>query len=242
MLFRSQQTEDLASQFEQGLRKSSLQDFLSNARLGTDLLLRNLNKASELVSSFKQVAVDRTSANRRRFALHEMMDELILTLGPMIRKSRHGVQSDIAEGLVLDSYPGALGQVMTNLINNAFIHAFDEEHEGVVHIVARAAAENKISIVVSDNGKGILPAHISRIFDPFFTTRLGQGGSGLGLNIVYNLVHEVLEGSISVDSKPGQGTRFELLLPAVVRAAAEAHQTSVLAQDAVPETQTGYQP
>ena len=237
-----QQTEDLAAQFEQGLRKSSLQDFLSNARLGTDLLLRNLNKASELVSSFKQVAVDRTSANRRRFALHEMMDELILTLGPMIRKSRHGVQSDIAEGLVLDSYPGALGQVMTNLINNAFIHAFDEEHEGVVHIVARAAEDNKISIVVSDNGKGILPAHISRIFDPFFTTRLGQGGSGLGLNIVYNLVHEVLEGSISVDSKPGQGTRFELLLPAVVRAAAEAQQTSVLAQAAVPETQAGYQP
>jgi signal transduction histidine kinase len=143
---------------------------LSNARLGTDLLLRNLNKASELVSSFKQVAVDRTSANRRRFVLHEMMDELILTLGPMIRKSRHGVQSDIAPGLVLDSYPGALGQVMTNLINNAFIHAFDEEHEGEVRIVARAAAEDKVSIVVSDNGKGILASHISRIFDPFFTT------------------------------------------------------------------------
>ena len=208
-----QQTDEILLQFSQGLRKSALEEYFKNAKLGTDLLLRNLSKASELVTSFKQVAVDRTSANRRVFALNEMINELITTLGPMIRKTKHEVISDIPEKMMMDSYPGALGQVMTNLINNAFIHAFDCEGRGTVTITARFFDVDNLEMVVRDNGKGIAPANLGRIFDPFFTTRLGQGGSGLGLNIVYNLVKDVLGGDIAVRSYLGRGTTFTIVLP-----------------------------
>ncbi|MFZ6863904.1 ATP-binding protein [Undibacterium sp. Ji67W] len=216
-----EQTDDILQQFSQGLRKSVLEEYLKNARMGTDLLLRNLSKASELVTSFKQVAVDRTSANRRVFALHEMVSELILTLGPMIRKTKHEVVSDIPEKMMMDSYPGAMGQVMTNLINNAFIHAFGGDGRGTVTISARFFDVDRIEIIVKDNGKGIPPVNLGRIFDPFFTTRLGQGGSGLGLNIVYNLIKDVLGGDISVDSIVGKGTIFTILLPRVAKVADE---------------------
>lgn len=219
-----QQTTEIWKQFRQGMRRSSLEDYLQNAQLGTDLLLRNLLKASELVISFKQVAVDRTSANRRIFALDEMTDELIMTMGPMIRKTKHQVIAEIPPKLMMDSYPGALGQVMTNLINNAFIHAFDGDTRGTVTVRAHLLADQDlIQILVSDNGKGIPPANIGRIFDPFFTTRLGQGGSGLGLNIVYNLVKDVLGGDITVESSLGEGSRFVIRLPKVAKLAEVPH-------------------
>ncbi|MFZ6689232.1 ATP-binding protein [Undibacterium sp. SXout11W] len=216
-----EQTDDILQQYSRGLRKSALEEYLKNARMGTDLLLRNLSKASELVTSFKQVAVDRTSANRRVFALNEMVSELILTMGPMIRKTKHEVISDIPEKMMMDSYPGAMGQVMTNLINNAFIHAFGGDGRGTVTISARFFDVDSIEIIVKDNGKGILPVNLGRIFDPFFTTRLGQGGSGLGLNIVYNLIKDVLGGDISVESIVGKGTTFTILLPRVAKIADE---------------------
>ena len=214
-----QQTQEVLQQLNQGLRRSTLETYLQNAALGTDLLLRNLSKASELVTSFKQVAVDRTSANRRVFALNEMVDELILTLGPMIRKTKHAVMAEIPARIMIDSYPGALGQVLTNLINNAFIHAFDADLRGMVRINGRVLDSETIELIVSDNGKGIPEAHLGRIFDPFFTTRLGQGGSGLGLHIVYNLVTDVLGGEISVDSSVGKGTRFTMLIPRIAKQA-----------------------
>ena len=212
-----QQTDEILIQFARGLRKSSLEEYFKNAKLGTDLLLRNLSKASELVTSFKQVAVDRTSANRRVFALHDMINELVTTLGPMIRKTKHEVVSDIPEKMMMDSYPGAMGQVATNLINNAFIHAFDSESRGTVRISARFLDVDTIEMTVTDNGNGIAPHNLGRIFDPFFTTRLGQGGSGLGLNIVYNLVKDVLGGDIAVDSVVGKGTTFTITLPRVAK-------------------------
>ena len=220
-----QQTDEILIQFAQGLRKSALEEYFKNAKIGTDLLLRNLSKASELVTSFKQVAVDRTSANRRMFALNEMINELVTTLGPMIRKTKHEVIALIPEKMMMDSYPGAMGQVATNLINNAFIHAFDADSRGTVTITARFLDVDTIVMKVGDNGRGILPANLSRIFDPFFTTRLGQGGSGLGLNIVYNLVKEVLGGDISVDSVVGKGTTFTIILP---RSAKKAENKSPL--------------
>ncbi|MFZ6727216.1 ATP-binding protein [Undibacterium sp. MH2W] len=212
-----QQTDEILIQFARGLRKSSLEEYFKNAKLGTDLLLRNLSKASELVTSFKQVAVDRTSANRRVFALHDMINELVTTLGPMIRKTKHEVVSDIPEKMMMDSYPGAMGQVATNLINNAFIHAFDSESRGTVRISACFLDADTIEMTVTDNGNGISPHNLGRIFDPFFTTRLGQGGSGLGLNIVYNLVKDVLGGDIAVDSVVGKGTTFTITLPRVAK-------------------------
>lgn len=211
-----QHTEQIIAGMKTGMRRSTLDEFLQNTRNGTDILMRNLGKASELVVSFKQVAVDQTSANRRLFVLDETIAEIVLTLGPTIRKTRHEVVYTIPPKIILDSYPGPLGQVLTNLINNAFIHAFEGDTRGVVDISAKLFEEDKVEIVVSDNGKGIPAANVGRIFDPFFTTKLGQGGSGLGLNIVYNLVTGVLDGHISVDSIIDQGTIFIISLPLTV--------------------------
>ncbi|MDE2429110.1 MAG: HAMP domain-containing protein [Burkholderiales bacterium] len=208
-----QHTNDMFAELKKGLRRSVLDEYLNNAKTGTDILLRNLSKASELVISFKQVAVDRTSANRRVFALDEMLAEVVMTLGPTIRKTRHEIVSSVPPKIIMDSYPGSLGQVLTNLINNAFIHAFEGDFRGTVHISGRLLNPDTVELVVADNGKGIPAANLGRIFDPFFTTRLGQGGSGLGLNIVYNLVTGVLGGNISVESEPGKGAVFKITLP-----------------------------
>ncbi|MFZ6815689.1 ATP-binding protein [Undibacterium sp. Rencai35W] len=208
-----QQTEAILQGMQSGMRRSTLDEFLQNSRAGTDILMRNLSKASELIVSFKQVAVDQTSANRRLFILDETVAENVLTLGPTIRKTRHEVVCDIPPKIMMDSYPGPLGQVLTNLINNAFIHAFDTDARGIVSISATMDESDTVTIVLTDNGKGIPEENLGRIFDPFFTTKLGQGGSGLGLNIVYNLVTGVLDGKITVESVINQGTTFTMSLP-----------------------------
>lgn len=197
-----------------GLKRSMLDEYLNdNAEVG-DVLVRNLTKAAELVSSFKQVAVDQTSSQRRRFDLAEMVSEVVLTLGPTIRKTPYTIEQDVAKEIVMESYPGPLGQVLTNLVNNAILHGFDGCMTGHIRIAAeKPVPGNPVVLTVSDDGRGIPPEVLPRIFDPFFTTRLGQGGSGLGLNIVHNMVFGILGGKVGVDSTPGQGVCFTLSLP-----------------------------
>jgi PAS domain S-box-containing protein len=211
----------------QGLTRSRLDEFVNNTRQGAGILMRGLQHAAELVSSFKQVAVDQTSLNRRTFDLQATVSEILLTLGPTIRKSNHRVEYDIAPDIVMDSYPGPLGQVITNLINNALLHAFDGMEQGCVKVSASLTSDSAVRLQVSDNGVGIPAAHLTRVFDPFFTTKLGQGGSGLGLNIVYNLVTRSLGGAVHVASVPGEGATFSLLLP--------RHAPVPLLEDAEPE-------
>jgi PAS domain S-box-containing protein len=210
-----QQTDLVILNLSKGLRRSELDDFLNKSRLGADILLRNLNKASELVTSFKQVAVDQTSANRRKFALDEMVAEIILTLSPTIRKTGHKVICSIPPQIIMDSYPGPLGQVLNNLIMNSFTHGFEGDFQGSVIISANILDVGNVEISVSDNGQGIPEKNIEKIFDPFFTTKLGQGGSGLGLNIVYNLVTGILGGQIVANSEVDKKTLFTITLPRV---------------------------
>jgi PAS domain S-box-containing protein len=207
------QTREFDQALAAGLTRSKLENYLANTKEGTGILMRSLRHAADLVASFKQVAVDQTSVNRRRFGLHDTVEEILLTLGPSIRKTHHVVQTRIDPHLYMESYPGPLGQVLTNLINNALVHAFDGRQNGVVSIAAEMQGATHVKITVQDNGVGIPPAHLERVFDPFFTTKLGRGGSGLGLNIVYNLVREALGGSIMVSSTPGEGACFTLVLP-----------------------------
>lgn len=194
------------------LRRSTLVDYVSKAEQAVELLTRNLNTASELISRFKQVAVDQASAQRRSFDLAVVVEEVLATLRPQFKKTPHSLESVVPSGIVLDSFPGPLGQVITNLVNNARIHAFDPAVRGVVRISAEAKAD-RVHLEVYDNGRGVAVGHQARIFDPFFTTRLGQGGSGLGLYIVYGIVKRVLGGQIDVSSAPGVGTTFHLDLP-----------------------------
>ena len=207
------QSTTFAAEMSKGLTRSKLEEFVQNSQHGTSILMRSLHQAAELVSSFKQVAVDQTSVNRRVFQLKETLHEILLTLGPSLRKTTHSVDCYVSEDISLDSYPGPFGQVITNLINNALLHAFEGRENGKITISATLAFPGWVNIAVQDDGLGIAQAHLDKVFDPFFTTKLGRGGSGLGLNIVYNLVTTSLGGRIEVVSAPGEGACFTLTLP-----------------------------
>lgn len=211
------ETRSFRKQMTEGIRRSDLENFMASMERAGDITARNLSRAADLISSFKQVAVDQTSAQRRRFTLAEVVNEILLTLHPVLKRTPFEVKTNIAADAELDSYPGALGQVLTNLINNAVIHGFAGRSEGSIQIDGRTSDDKSmVTVVVSDNGNGIAPELLPRIFDPFVTTRLGKGGSGLGLNILHNLVTDILGGSVLVRSTPGIGTSFEIRLPTTV--------------------------
>ena len=206
-------TGRLSASLATGIRRSQLTAFLEKTGEAAEILMRSLQHAADLVSSFKQVAVDRTSVQRRKFCLGEVFDEILLTLEPGLRRTSHKIVCAIPSGINMDSYPGPLGQVISNLINNAVLHAFDGRPNGQIDIAAELHEADQVRIFVRDNGAGIKEANLARVFDPFFTTKLGQGGSGLGLSIVYSLVNDVLGGHIEVSSTEGHGACFAVTLP-----------------------------
>ncbi|MBS1197553.1 MAG: domain S-box protein, partial [Proteobacteria bacterium] len=171
------------------------------------------HRAAELITSFKQVAIDQTSSQRRVFILAEVIAKIITTLRPTLKKTPYNIETSIPEIIQMDSFPGPLGQVLANLINNAVIHAFEGKTQGTVRIEASQCEDKQVELKITDDGQGIPPANINRIFDPFFTTKLGQGGSGLGLSIANTIVTGILGGTISVASEIGVGTTFTLKLP-----------------------------
>ncbi|WP_246860748.1 PAS domain S-box protein [Noviherbaspirillum sp. UKPF54] len=200
---------------DNGIKRSTLENYITDTGKAGDILVRNLQRAANLVTSFKQVAVDQTSSQRRTFSVAEVVAEIMLTLWPTLKKTSFTVKQDIAAGLKMDSYPGPLGQVITNLVNNALLHGFEGRATGTVLISAHESADGWLEFVVRDDGVGIPPANLNRVFDPFFTTKLGSGGSGLGLNIAHNIVTGILGGRIRMQSEVGRGTSFFLNLPLV---------------------------
>jgi signal transduction histidine kinase len=207
----------LGGRIESGrLSRSEFSGALSRLTEGSKLLLSNLTRAIDLVYSFKQVAADQASGERRRFDIKQWLDELLTSLGPVLRKSGHEVKVECPSGLMLDTYPGSLAQVLTNLVMNAIVHAYSPGETGRLTISVHPVSERLVRLTFADDGHGIAPEHLGKIFDPFFTTGRDRGGTGLGLHIVYNLVTAKLQGSIDVDSRPGQGTRFSIELPLTV--------------------------
>ena len=204
---------DFDSSVSKGLKRSVLDRFIIRFHESSEVIERNLQRAAELIASFKQVAVDQSSYQRRPFELAEVLHELRLTLSPTLRRSHVCLSEDVSPGLRMDSYPGPLTQVLMNVVNNAVVHGFEGQNGGLVHITGRASSSTHVRIEVRDNGRGIAPQNLMRIFDPFFTTQMGRGGSGLGLHIVYSLVTELLGGSVHMESQPGQGSTLVLNLP-----------------------------
>lgn len=200
----------------QSLRRSELRAYCEEVKSSADIMMRGLSSAATLISSFKQVAVDRTSEQRRRFDLQQVLKDIIATLNIRISHAGHAIRLQVATTIRMDSYPGALGQVISNLIENAILHAFENDQTGNMLIKASVLDSQRVLLEFSDDGSGIPVENLKRIFDPFFTTKLGQGGSGLGLNICYNIVSSILNGQISVDSEVGSGTRFTLDLPLAI--------------------------
>jgi signal transduction histidine kinase len=211
-----QKTADLEQALNgPGLRRSELAAYISDAGKAAQLALNALTSAGDLVNSFKQVAVDRTTEQRRTFNLAQVTHEIMATMINRIRNGGHRIDCDIDPQIALDSYPGPFGQVVTNLINNALLHAFDGVKAGRMRLRAALSPDGQVRVTFSDNGRGIAAEHRRRIFDPFFTTRLGQGGSGLGLSISYNIVTALLGGRIELGPPEGDsgGTTFMLALP-----------------------------
>ena len=195
------------------LRRSHLEDFVRSSRDAAEQLVANLHRAGELIHSFKQVAVDRSHAERRQFVLGEATDQIIASLRPVLKKAAIELSIDVPESLVIDGYPGSYGQILTNLVLNAVNHAFADGRSGTISISAKSRGTDDVEIIFADNGAGMTPDVQRQAFDPFFTTRRNEGGTGLGLHIVYTLVTQQLGGRMMLDSRLGQGTTFRIIMP-----------------------------
>jgi PAS domain S-box-containing protein len=209
---------DMVADFERkladgGIRRSALDAHLADAKTACAIIANSLGRAADLITSFKQVAVDQTSDQRRRFALAGVLHDTLATYAAQLRRANCEVKVDVPETLTLESYPGSVGQVLSNLINNAMLHAFEGRAHGRITISAREEGEGMAVLRFQDNGVGMSSRVLHQIYDPFFTTKMGQGGSGLGMNIVYNIVTGVLKGKIDIESAPDKGTCITITLP-----------------------------
>jgi PAS domain S-box-containing protein len=209
------QMAELASAVSSGLTRSRMDTFLTDGHEGAAIVVGNLERAAQLIRSFKQVAVDRVGAQRRAFNLADVVAETLLTMMPAVRKRRVQVDRDIPPDITMDGYPGAISQMLGNLVENALLHGLPGDMIGVVRVTARLQNGHWVRLSVEDTGSGVPLDVQKRMFEPFFTTRLGSGGSGLGLYIVRNVVGGVLGGKVEVSSTPGVGTTFHVSLPLV---------------------------
>jgi len=211
--YLEEQTRQFDSKYRSNqMKRSDLESYLAMANDSAKVILDNLHLASERISSFKQVAVDQTSQEIRKFKLKEYIEDIITSIQPAYKKTRHKVVLTGDDSISVISAPGALSQVFTNLVMNSLKHGFEGIEQGTMTIDVHRGG-NGVEIVYSDNGVGMTPEVAKKIYDPFFTTKRGRGGSGLGMNIVYNLVTRTLGGEIRCESAPGKGAKFYINLP-----------------------------
>jgi signal transduction histidine kinase len=196
------------------LKSSQLKRFLSESEENIDIVYRNLTRAANLISSFKKVAVDQANEKDRDFNVKELLDEVLLTLAPQVRK--HSIEFKIIcpDDLDITSKPGPIIQIMINLILNSIIHGFEHKESGVIDITIMNLS-NQLHINYRDNGEGVDESIKTKVFAPFTTTKRGSGGSGLGLHLVYNLVTQALGGNIHFESERNQGVLFEISFPII---------------------------
>ena len=198
-----------------------LTDFLDNTEQHCDLLLSNLTRAAELVSSFKQVAVDQSADGLREFDLGAYLSEVWRSLSPQFKGTSLRYEMQVADGIRVRNYPGALSQVLTNLVMNSITHGYAKGELGCLSLKVSRQGDD-VELIYRDDGCGIAPEHLNQVFEPFFTTRRGRGGSGLGMHIVYNLVTGQLLGSIDLRSEPRQGVEVNIRFPADIHPGLQA--------------------
>lgn len=207
------ETKALVKAYEtDSLTRSNLTDYLDTAQESSGLILRNLQQAASLIKSFKQVAVDQTSLDKRTFNLKSYLEETIQNLAPRLKKTSHKLVINGDETIMMTSYPGALSQIVTNLVINSISHGYQKEEAGQLQFDL-SQKQGRVIVQYSDDGSGIPAENLGQIFEPFFTTARNQGGSGLGLHIVYNLVTQKLKGTIHCESVEGEEAKFIIDLP-----------------------------
>ncbi len=212
--FLQEQTRRLSAKVAEGkLTRSFIEDLIANLDESSELLLGNLKRASDLISSFKQVAVDQSSEACYTFNLADNLNQVVTSLSHKLKKSRCEVVTSCDQKLMINSFPGSFTQIYSNLIINSVTHGFDDwdgERKISINITE---AEQRLNIEYKDSGKGIEDYIAKRIFDPFVTSKRGQGGSGLGTHVIYNLVVQLLKGKISFETQKNEGVRFHISIP-----------------------------
>ena len=193
----------------QKLTKRSLEDFVNNANHSIDLLVKNLERASDLIGSYKQIAVDQTSDKIRIINIAKYLHEIIQSLHPKQKKTKHVISVDCPDNIEIYGHAGAIAQIFTNLIINSILHAFDGIEQGKINI-AVTMLNDKLHIHYQDNGNGVSEEQLAKLFDPFYTTKAGEGGTGLGTHIIYNLVTDTLNGKISAECEEGKGLSYDI--------------------------------
>jgi signal transduction histidine kinase len=211
--FLEESTMTLVRAFESGtMKKSDLTNFIATSQETLQIILSNLTRAANLIQSFKKIAVDQSSETWQIIELESYLKDIIVSLTPKLKKTRIRIDIQCPETLKINTMPGALSQIVTNLVTNSLLHAFEEGQEGDITVKIKTKKQNVV-FVYADNGKGIARENLDKIFEPFFTTTRGSGGSGLGLHLIYNIVTRSLGGNITVSSALGEGTRFTISLP-----------------------------
>ena len=197
---------------EGSITKTEFSQFLASSDEACHILLNNIQRAARLINSFKQVAVDQTSEDLRQFHLKHYIEEILLSLRPKLKKSKVRVTLECPQHIELHSYPGAVSQILTNFIVNSLLHGYDAQDSG--HISIQVTEEDEgLLLRYCDDGRGVPVDTLPKIFDPFFTTRRSEGGSGLGLHLVYNLVSLQLGGRIRAYANLPQGLGFDIHFP-----------------------------
>ena len=211
--FLQERLNNLKTSFEEkSLTTKNMENFINEAEQTANLLLTNLNRASELIASFKQVAVDQTSETEREINLNDYIRDIIKSLKPSFKHSNHDIVVNCPEDLYIRCAPGAIAQIVTNMIVNSLVHGFEDTNDGKITLDV-SVDNNTIEMRYRDNGKGLSNDDLDRLFDAFFTTKRGEGGSGLGTHIMYNLVTQSLSGHIEAQSKPGDGLQYTIRFP-----------------------------
>ena len=192
--------------------RSTIEEYVVDQQDGLLILEANLRRAVELVRSFKNVATDQMQEEKHSFNVSQSLADTVLTLRPRLKKTRLQLTVECPQDLTWNSYPGILSQIITNLVTNSVIHAYQPQQEGQMRLTVFPKNSTMV-LDYSDNGCGMNATVREKIFDPFFTTKRGSGGTGLGLYIVYNLVTQKLGGTIDCTSTPGSGARFVIQVP-----------------------------
>jgi two-component system NtrC family sensor kinase len=208
--------KEMKQRFDDGsISKSNFTEFMLSMEESVDILSKNLERAAKLVKSFKHVSEDQAGEAARKFNLEEYLQEILSTLHPKLKMTNHLVNIRCADDIEIQGYPGALSQVITNLVMNSLLHGFENIDKGTITIEVERH-DDQVEILYADDGQGLTKEAQVKIFEPFFTTKRGYGGTGLGMHLVYNLVNQALQGIIQLQ-QASQGCAFTITIPTQVQ-------------------------